>query len=178
MILNIAKRLVMLSILWILCVLFTGTGFAADNASTAPSPSPEVEPKCVRLCPNPKPKIAPKPAQKKVAPKPVQREPQHLTQDQDQSNEQDQHQTQTVNVYPNYGQVRERVVERTVVAHRENNRIGLLLGWGPKGCCLNNRQNDGLIGGAGYDRRIVGPLWLGVEVFTNYSYFGKIGIDF
>jgi len=54
-----------------------------------------------------------------------------------------------------------------------DNRISFLLGYGPKYCC-----RSGIVLGVGYDHQITQTLWRGVEVFTNYSYFGKIGIGF
>lgn len=143
--------------------------FTAVSFAETPSPTPA----CVKLCPTP----TPKPRVKKGY---IHRKPAtNSTQKQNQANEQDQHQTQTVNVYPNYGQVRERVVEKTVsVREYYNNRLNFLLGWGPTRCCIDNRSNEGLIGGVGYDRRLSGPFWLGVEVFTNRSYFGKVGVEF
>lgn len=94
------------------------------------------------------------------------REPQKQNQDQD------QHQSQVVNVYPQSTQV--KVVERSVYVSRPNNHLGLLAGFG-KNCCTDKYYG---VVGAGYERRIVGPLWLGVEAFTNRTYFGKIGLDF
>lgn len=55
----------------------------------------------------------------------------------------------------------------------KNNRLNFLLG-GALDCCGRAR----LVGGAGYDRRISGDLWLGIEAFSNGALFGKVGVEF
>lgn len=98
--------------------------------------------------------------------------------EQDQGQEQKQH--QTVNVYntaPVQQSERRVIIERSVLHHKYNNRIGFLLGVGPRDCCVLN-NNRVLVGGAYYERRIVGPFNLGVGALTNRTFFGMIGIDF
>jgi len=103
----------------------------------------------------------------------------------DNDNEQDQDQAQkqhqTVNVYnqaPVQQTERRVIVEKSVLHHRYNNRLGFLLGVGPRDCCNGLNSNRGLVGGAYYERRITGPFNLGVQALTNRTYLGMIGIDF
>lgn len=104
--------------------------------------------------------------------------------DNDNENEQDQEQKQhqTVNVYnqaPAYRSVERRViVEKSVTNEAYYNRIGFLLGVGPRYCCGDYDSNRILVGGAYYTRRIAGPFNLGVGALTNRTYFGMLGIDF
>lgn len=56
-----------------------------------------------------------------------------------------------------------------------NNRIDFLLGGA---YCCGSGSSKVLVGGAGYSRRVVGDVWLGAEVFSNGSLFGKVGIEF
>lgn len=101
--------------------------------------------------------------------------------DNDNENEQEQKQRQTVNVYntaPQQVQERRVVIERSVLHHRYNNRLGFLLGVGPRDCCNGVDSNRGLVGGAYYERRITGPFSLGVQALTNKTYLGMVGIDF
>jgi hypothetical protein len=58
----------------------------------------------------------------------------------------------------------------------KNNRIGLALGVSGRECCNGGQRR--LIGGIWYDRRVAGDLFLGIEVLTNQTILGRIGVEF
>lgn len=133
-----------------------------------------------------KPKPRPRSVIRKVSPVIQHREPQQR-QEQDQENEQEQEQDQrqTVNVHVHSAADNYLLAARIAKASRSRFRIGLHAGCGPVGVkrILNgtiNRydlRNDLVVGGS-LSVRLVGPVWLTGQAFSNRLFTGGLEIEF
>lgn len=170
-------------ILIVLTIGIVGSLLISRLAKADSLPEPEGE-KCVKLCPTPTPK--PKPAVKKqvIVKTVVQKEKPEQKQEQ----EQGQDQKQNVNVYINNGDnghshYRERIIK---VPQRARFRVGAHAGCGPVGVksvqvsptITQYNLRDGLVIGGSLSVRVLGPVWITGQMFTNGLTTGGVEVEF
>lgn len=133
-------------------------------------------------CCKPKPKPRATTIRRVIVPQ--QKEPQQK-QDQENEQEQDQNQHQTVNVHV-HNQDNYRIAARLAAASRSRFKLGLHAGCGPVGVkrievSSNNYRYDlrnNLVVGASLSIRLLGPVWLTGQAFSNRLYTGGLEFEF
>lgn len=129
-------------------------------------------------CP-PKTKPKPRPAVRYLTPKTITPQ-QKQDQDQDNEQEQDQKQRQTVNVHVHNEE------RHSTSVYRSNFKVGLHVGCGPTSVKkailapgINNYllKNDLVVGGS-VSVRVLGPVWITGQAFSNNLLTGGIEIEF
>lgn len=152
------------------------------KADSMPEPKKEEQP-CVKLC-QPAP-AKPKPAVKKqvVVKTVIQKEKPEQKQEQ----EQGQDQKQNVNVYINNGSDHHRYRERIIhVPKRARFRVGAHAGCGPVGVkqvqvsptVTQYALRDSLVVGGSLSIRVLGPVWITGQMFTNGLTTGGVEVEF
>jgi len=163
----------------ILTFLMLANIAVAGGEETVISNSSEPQKNCP-CPPKPKPKV---PAVHRLS-FPKEREPQQK-QYQDQDNEQHQNQRQTVNVHV-HNQDHYRLAARLASAARSRFKLGLHAGCGPVGVKRTevssnsyryDLRNDLVIGGS-VSIRVLGPVWLTGQAFSNRLYTGGLEFEF
>ena len=180
--LEIDKKGRIMKTFFVMILLLANIAVASDDGQVLANSEPVKKENCP--CP-PKPKRRPV-MSPRLAPVFKYREPQQRQeQDQENEQEQDQNQHQTVNVHV-HNQDNYRVAARLAAASRSRFKLGLHAGCGPTGVKRTqldsnsyryDLRNDMVIG-ASLSIRLLGPVWLTGQAFSNKMYTGGLEFEF